>query len=136
MNLYLISQSENNDYDTYDSLVVAANSKNEARNIHPHTMYDGSEVVNWEDEWSPWASSPDKVEVKLIGKAVKGTSKGIILASFNAGQKGLIVPIKDCIDCGRQIFDRPGYVCSECEHQDWYESTTNEEESTNGTEEE
>jgi hypothetical protein len=35
MNLYLISQNVNNDYDTYDAAVVAANSEDEARLIHP-----------------------------------------------------------------------------------------------------
>lgn len=33
MNLYLISQDVNNDYDTYDSAVVAAESEEEARGI-------------------------------------------------------------------------------------------------------
>ena len=35
LNLYLIYQYLNNDYDTYDSAVVAAESDGDARNIHP-----------------------------------------------------------------------------------------------------
>lgn len=35
MNLYLIWQDENNDYDTYDSAIVCAKSGDEAVKIHP-----------------------------------------------------------------------------------------------------
>ena len=35
MNLYKISQSANNDYDTYDSAIVAAENEEEARKINP-----------------------------------------------------------------------------------------------------
>jgi len=76
MNLYLISQDENDDYDTYDGMVVAAENEAIARNITP--TKSGFET-------NSWCSSPDKVEVKLIGRAVKGTVSGIILSSFNAG---------------------------------------------------
>lgn len=78
MNLYLLSQDENNDYDTYDSMVVAAESEEEARNIMPG-------AYNWDDRYNAWCSSPDKVKVRSIGVAVEGTKKGTILASFNAG---------------------------------------------------
>lgn len=83
MNLYLLSQSDNTGYDTYDSCVIAAKNEAEARKMHP----DGSTPVEkWaEDIWDEWAKQPDQVEVKLIGKAVKGTEVGVILASFNAG---------------------------------------------------
>ena len=35
MNLYLISQNHNNDYDTYDSAVVVAESAESAKRMHP-----------------------------------------------------------------------------------------------------
>ena len=35
MNLYRISQTVNRDWNTYDSAVVAAETENDARNIHP-----------------------------------------------------------------------------------------------------
>lgn len=89
MNLYLISQSVNQDYDTYDSAVVAADSEQAARYIHP-TMK--SPVVSWElaiqDWWSGgfgyhnWAH-PKDVQVKLIGTT--DLPVGVICASFNAG---------------------------------------------------
>ncbi len=80
MNLYLISQSVNNDCDTYDSCIVAATTEKEAALIRPDSR-------TWEsDSWySSWVKSPSQVEVKLIGVAVDGTAQGIILASFNAG---------------------------------------------------
>ena len=108
MNLYLISQTQNQTYDTYDSAVVAAESEEHARAIHP----SGSDKIRanmkkdvWEEytcdyynprnlkqAWRPmnrccdgWTSKPSKVSVTLIGAAVEGTSAGVICASFNAG---------------------------------------------------
>lgn len=81
MNLYLLTQTENRDYDTYDSIVVAANSLELAVQMHPDEEYG-----SWSGGLSTtWASSPTNVTCKLIGKAVSGTTSGIILASFNAG---------------------------------------------------
>ena len=84
MNLYLLKAKEGfGGYDTFDSVVVAAESEDEARRIHPSSyMYewDGKE----EGEYSSWCAAED-VRVVLIGKAVKGTAKGVVCASFNAG---------------------------------------------------
>lgn len=78
MKLWIISQTENDDYDTYDSAVVAAKTADDARHIMPGHG-------EWGDTYSAWCSSPDKVEVKCIGEAAPNTSAGVILASFNAG---------------------------------------------------
>jgi hypothetical protein len=84
MKLWLISQDDNGGYDTYDSAVVAAESIEGARQISPDT-YDYGEKKG-DQRWGlTWASSPDKVQVKLIGEAIPGTQPGVIVASFNAG---------------------------------------------------
>ena len=70
MNLYFISQNVNSGLDTYDSAVVAAETPEEAQRIEP--------------AGHGWATS-DNVEVELIGKAVEGMTKGVIIASYNAG---------------------------------------------------
>lgn len=75
MNLYIISQDENNDYDTYDSAVVAAPDVETARKILPDECCTMNE----------WCSSPDMVEVECIGIAGADVEQGVILASFNAG---------------------------------------------------
>jgi hypothetical protein len=83
MNIYLISQKENDIYDCYDSAVVAAESEDDARSIHP----DGRK--NWDgidraDPYGDWCSK-EYVKVKLIGKAEEGIT-GVICASYiNAG---------------------------------------------------
>lgn len=81
MNLYLLSQSVNNDYDTFDSVVVCAESELEARKIHPygHDITDPTipKCINGE-----WAELRD-VHVTLIGVANPGVPKGVVLASFN-----------------------------------------------------
>ena len=70
MKLWLISQDVNNGYDTYDSAVVAAETKTLAR----LTDMGG---FGW--------CAPQHVKVTLIGEATDGTEAGIICASFNAG---------------------------------------------------
>jgi len=99
MNLYLISQDKNSDYDTYDSAVVAAKSHTDARNIHPSSFVThitdgvwmgtysggantGSEYETGEHEWLLY-SDIDQVKVEYLGKTKK--NRGVILASFNAG---------------------------------------------------
>jgi hypothetical protein len=93
MNLYLISQSTNDDWDTYDSAVVCANTPEEAQNIDPASGQpmqwtqpaDLQEDQHW---WPPdhWAYNPSDVIVLLIGTADPSwTEPAVICASFNAG---------------------------------------------------
>lgn len=82
MNLYLISQTVNDGYDTYDSAVVAAKSPKEASRIHPGGQLYQKEIDDLNS--SVW-TAPDRVSVKLLGTAVKGQKAGVICASFNAG---------------------------------------------------
>ena len=78
MKLFMISQSANTKYDTYDSAIVAAKSEDEARMIVPGGCA-------WDFPYSGWCTGPDQVTVTLIGTAIKGTKEGMILGSFNAG---------------------------------------------------
>ena len=79
MNLYLISQTEKSDYNTYDSAVVAAESEYIAQRTLPYGGYID------EDQYEPsWVNNPQKVKVKLIGIAISGMATGVICASFNA----------------------------------------------------
>jgi hypothetical protein len=79
MNIYLLSQEENRGYDTFDSIVVYAESPEQARLIHP--MGDD----RWEQSYSAWADKPEQVLVELVGKAFGTPEAGILLASFHAG---------------------------------------------------
>lgn len=95
MKLYLISQSINNSYDTYDSAVVAARNEIEAARIHPGDYSYKAENNIWgfgtggnfyaQTSHGTWVTHPEQVDVKLIGTASRGTKAGIICASFNAG---------------------------------------------------
>lgn len=77
--LWLLSQSVDNGWDTYDSAVVAASTEDEARRIHP------SGVPREEAECWTWAH-PDFVTVQRIGIADEGVVAGtVVCASFNAG---------------------------------------------------
>lgn len=92
MNLYLLTQDENNDYDTYDSCVVAAESPEDAVLINPNGEVYGSNPASKFDGWDKgtrrdygtWCSSPEKVKARLVGVAAEGVT-GVVCASFNAG---------------------------------------------------
>jgi len=83
MKLFLVSQNQNNDYDTYDSFVVACETEDEARNKHPWGYQMTQE--HWCETFSDWCSSVDYVNVKYLGEADKSLEKGVVCASFNAG---------------------------------------------------
>jgi len=105
VNLYHISQQVNNGYDTYDSAVVAAETAEQAKCMHPDSrmiwdakgslggvgehchwkVIDENGKVRWESgRHNSWAPTPASVTVRLIGVAVEGTEAGAICASFNA----------------------------------------------------
>lgn len=96
MNLYLLEQTVNNGYDTYDSAVVAAENEDIARK----TSVDG--FRQWSDEKNAWMfcyadgtneqelshpswTNPENVKVTKIGVAADDIKEGIIIGSFNAG---------------------------------------------------
>jgi hypothetical protein len=101
MKLFLISQSENTGYDTYDSVVVVATNIEEARRIHPDSwsdvVFDPDRDKWMQPQWGTnelkvyqgysWASHPSHVRVEYLGEAAEsvGLTKPIICASFNAG---------------------------------------------------
>jgi hypothetical protein len=74
MNLYHISQAVNNAYDTYSDAVVAAPDALTARQTNPSP---------YADEYS-W-TTPENVQVELIGRAAPHIEAGVIVSSFHAG---------------------------------------------------
>lgn len=71
MNLYILERTDHIDYDMYDSAIVAAN------NVEKALAIDIGSKFSW--------TTKENIKIKLLGKAVKGTKAGLILASFNAG---------------------------------------------------
>lgn len=82
MRLFLISQTANNDYDTYDAAVVCAPDAETARHMDPAT---GRVMDDWSSEFSAWAPTPTDVTVRDIGEAAPDLVVGVVCASFNAG---------------------------------------------------
>lgn len=94
MKLWKISQNVNGGYDTYSDAVVAAETEEEARHMHPSGYYfwedrrwtatrkDGTKYD--EGNYGSWAT-PDQVKVDLLGEACEGISAGMICESFHAG---------------------------------------------------
>lgn len=80
MKLYVLSQNVNNRYDTYDSILVAAESPEDAKTIDP---YD--KPFEDKGEYTSWVHSMDDIKVVEIGIANDGAVRGVIMTSFNAG---------------------------------------------------
>lgn len=102
MKLWLIQQTANEGYDTYDSAVVAAETEEDARRTHPASMaFEDWMYYRWSDDAKMWIghrkdgstyfpsgngwTTPDRVRVRLIGEAVDVPKVGAICSSFNAG---------------------------------------------------
>ena len=66
MKLYLLTQDENTGTGTISSCVVVANSKEEARKVHPFGDWDRVEV---------WAYHEECVHVNYLGNARKDLEK-------------------------------------------------------------
>lgn len=81
MKLYLLSQTERNGYDTFDSCIVCAENENDAKQISP---MEGCKTFD-EYKYHHWASCAENVKCVQIGIANEWTKAGLILASFNAG---------------------------------------------------
>ena len=86
--LWLLTQTENGGYDTYDSCVVAAKTKEQAVEISPrHKRFPKNEypTANAFGYMSGWAHSPDGVTAEKIGVAKEELDGKVIITSFNAG---------------------------------------------------
>ena len=87
MKLFLLTQRENVGYDTYDSMVVAAENEGDAVAISPNGDIYGDALYCW-NQWdcgTAWASKPDNVTCQYIGEAAPDIKAGPIITSFNAG---------------------------------------------------
>jgi hypothetical protein len=73
LRLFLITRKEAPSYDQYFGFVVAAHDKEDA-----HAML--SELNS-----RAWVRSPEDTDCRLIGIAVPGVQRGIILDSFRTG---------------------------------------------------
>jgi hypothetical protein len=78
--LWLLEQSQINDYDTFDSAVVCAADEESARRTHPY-----GPNADWTGPYPVWATDPSVVKVTLLGDALPSVQIGVVLASFNAG---------------------------------------------------
>ena len=74
--IYKLTQEVNLDYDTYDSIIVCAETPTEARDITIQEHNNKRQVPTW--------AAFDDIECEFIGIAGKDIKKGIILESFNA----------------------------------------------------
>jgi hypothetical protein len=95
MGLYLLTQTQNKGYDTYDSCVVVGARPEEARRVHPRgdrvwdggawVYEDGNRVEYWVAYTGSWVRDIEAVTVTYLGVADASLKPGVVCASFNAG---------------------------------------------------
>lgn len=84
MKLWFLSQDINNRYDTFDNCVVAAETEEEAKKVHPSGDQSGWENRKWYPCWAE--KEPEAVSAVCIGEAAEGIEAGtVICSSFNGG---------------------------------------------------
>jgi hypothetical protein len=83
MNIYLISQDQNDDYDTYDSAVVIAKDEHAARLTKPGGVRAGEVWNGTVSQYSSWTDAKN-VTVELIGVS-DSYEPSVVCESFNAG---------------------------------------------------
>jgi hypothetical protein len=93
MNLYLIQDPAEDQSDAFEHAVVAAQSEDEARLIHPDGRYKwDSQARRWMgtfndtqvEDCHSWIN-PESVAVELIGTSINDTST-VVCASFRYGE--------------------------------------------------
>ena len=79
MKIYLLTNRQGGSWDTYSSAVVYAESKEEAKMVHPRDMvWNGKDKDSWCDA--------EEVEVTLLGETTEAALAGTVLCtSFHAG---------------------------------------------------
>lgn len=80
MKLYLLTQNDNRKYNTYDSCLVCAENEEDARTITP-----SGDIFVENEKWGSWAKKASAIFCEEIGEANKKQTRGVIIASFNAG---------------------------------------------------
>jgi hypothetical protein len=82
MNLYLISRPGPYSYDEYEGAVVAAESEEAARRIHPNgAPWDEAERI-WSSSYGGGWTYPENVSAHFLGVAANGTEAGVILDKY------------------------------------------------------
>lgn len=81
MNIYLITQTEQWGYDTYDSAIVVSESAEEAKSFHPN----GEIKITDESLDYSWTEDIKKVTAVKVGETTFYNESQVLLASFHAG---------------------------------------------------
>lgn len=84
LKLYLVSQSVNLGYATYDAIIVVAYNSSAAKKINPEDLIYVKGDTKWGDYG--WAENPSQCQARCIGTAsLSMKNNTVVLASFNAG---------------------------------------------------
>ena len=102
MKIFLLKQTINNTWDTYDSCVVVAENQDAAKRCHPchHSTYlvdekgyfyqpndyeEGKRHYNTFNAHGTWVANIKDISAEYLGEAREGHPGGVICSSFNAG---------------------------------------------------
>lgn len=86
LSIFRISQTTNNEYDSFDSAVVVAEPSDQAKTIHPNGRDAIPKPVDCWTHIGDWVNDPSLVHAEYIGQASASYKEPcVICASFNAG---------------------------------------------------
>lgn len=87
MNLYLITQKTDREFDYYAGAVVVAETEEEARLMHPG-IYPRDEWLKWAGSELSWMldswTTPDKVIVRCLGVSDSSVKAGVVLSDYRS----------------------------------------------------
>jgi hypothetical protein len=83
LKLWIIERKEYDfiEYDTYESALVAAETEEDARRIHPNCNCPYIEDIDTTGTWTNY----ENVKATLIGIAAADIKRGVLLSDFHAG---------------------------------------------------
>ncbi len=73
MKLFKLTQKENTSYDTFTTLIVSAETAEEAKLVHPYGKWPANA---YQLGWRSWATKPDNVVAEYLGEARDGMPGG------------------------------------------------------------
>lgn len=86
MNLYMITRTDEWDYDEYDSVVVVAEDSDQALSLVTERITDDPNSFYYNRSgFSGFKVDGSNLVVDEIGIATQDTHSGVVLSSFNAG---------------------------------------------------
>jgi hypothetical protein len=83
LKLYKVTQDSNNEWDSYQGIIVAAYNEQDARSIHPSGEWPRNDAYSY--DWVAEKEVDNLLTVQYLGVADKSVKRGVLLTDFLNG---------------------------------------------------